>query len=89
MLGANTMLVNVMPVRAGRAGGAALLSGLLNAVTYAGAAAATWGTGLAAGRWGWGAVFALWLAMAGAALAVSAACTGRWQRFAQSCDGEG
>lgn len=89
MLGANTMLVNVMPVRAGRAGGAALLSGLLNAVTYAGAAVATWGTGLAAGRWGWGAVFALWLAMAGAALAVSAACTGRWQRFAQSCGGEG
>ena len=33
MLGVNTMFINVMPVRAGRLGGAAILSGTLNAVT--------------------------------------------------------
>lgn len=85
MLGVNTMLINVMPVRAGRKGGAALLSGVLNAMTYAGAAA-TWGFGAAAGRWGWGAVFTLWLAMAGLAFAVSMLCIRRWGRFAATCD---
>ena len=81
MLGVNTLFVNVMPVRAGRSGGAAALSGLLNAVTYTGAAAATWGIGAAAGRWGWNAVFALWLAMALLSLAVTLCCAGRWARF--------
>lgn len=86
MLGINTMLINVMPVRAGRGGGAALLSGSLNAMTYAGAAAATWGFGAAAGQWGWSAVFTLWLVMAALGLAVSALCIRRWGRFAAACD---
>lgn len=82
MLGINTMFINVMPVRAGRKGGAAMLSGTLNAITYLGAAAATWGIGSAAGAWGWGAVFVLWLIMAVLALAVSTLAAGRWARFA-------
>lgn len=86
MLGINTMLISVMPVRAGRNGGAAMLSGLLNAVTYLGAAAATWGIGGAADAFGWGAVFALWLVMALAGLLLSLALSGRWGRFADRCD---
>lgn len=86
MLGVNAMFVNVMPVRAGRAGGAALLSGVLNALTYAGSAAVTWGAGAAAGRWGWNAVLMLWLGMAAAAFAVSAGAARRWGRFAAACD---
>lgn len=82
MLGINTMFINVMPVRAGRKGGAAVLSGTLNAVTYLGAAAATWGIGSAAGVWGWSAAFALWLIMAVLGLAVSAVTAGRWAWFA-------
>lgn len=82
MLGINTMLINVMPVRAGRRGGAAVLSGSLNAVTYVGAAVATWGFGSAAETFGWGAVFLLWLMMAAAALTVSLALASRWARFA-------
>ena len=82
MLGINTMFINVMPVRAGRKGGAAVLSGTLNAVTYLGAAAATWGIGSAAGVWGWSAAFALWLLMAALGLAVSAVTAGRWALFA-------
>lgn len=82
MLGINTLFINVMPVRAGRAGGAAALSGMLNAVTYLGAAAATWGVGAAAGAWGWGAVFLLWLVMALVSLAAVWCCAGRWARFA-------
>lgn len=82
MLGINTLFINVIPVRAGRSGGAAALSGLLNAVTYLGAAAATWGVGAAAGAWGWSAVFTLWLAMALVSLGAVWFCTGRWARFA-------
>lgn len=86
MLGINTIFINVMPVRAGHSGGAALLSGALNAVTYLGAAAATWGVGASAGLWGWGAVFLLWILMSGAALCVSAACVNRWTRFVRQRD---
>lgn len=81
MLGINTLFINVIPVRAGRSGGAAALSGLLNAVTYVGAAAATWGVGAAADSWGWSAVFILWLAMAVVSLVTVLLCAGRWARF--------
>lgn len=88
MLGINTLFINVMPVRAGRTGGAAALSGVLNAVTYLGAAAATWGVGAAADTWGWGVVFALWLAMAFISLVIVCAYAGRWARFANTQEDE-
>lgn len=88
MLGINTMFINVIPVKAGKRGGAAILSGTLNAVTYFGAAAATWGIGSAAERLGWNAVFLLWLGMAALALAVCALLSGRWARFTASQEGE-
>ncbi len=84
MLGINTMFINIMPVRAGRKGGAAVLSGSLNAVTYFGAALATWCIGNAAGDFGWNAVFLLWLGMAILALVVSLLVAGRWAGFTAS-----
>ena len=87
MLGVNTMFINVIPVKAGRHGGASMLSGTLNAVTYLGAAAATWGIGAAAEGCGWNAVFLLWLVMALLALLVSALLAGRWVRYLKSSEG--
>lgn len=87
MLGVNTMFINVIPVKAGRHGGASMLSGTLNAVTYLGAAAATWGIGAAAEGCGWNAVFLLWLGMALLALLVSALLAGRWGRYLKSSEG--
>ena len=87
MLGVNTMFINVIPVKAGRHGGASMLSGTLNAVTYLGAAAATWGIGAAAEGCGWNAVFLLWLGMALLALLVSALPAGRWGRYLKSSEG--
>ena len=78
MLVVNTMFINVIPVKAGRHGGASMLSGTLNAVTYLGAAAATWGIGAAAEGFGWNAVFLLWLVMAMLALLVSALLAGQF-----------
>lgn len=88
MLGINTMFINVMPVRVGRRAGAAFLSGSLNAITYLGAAIATWGIGAAAQGFGWGAVLALWAVMAGTALAVCLLLVRRWGRFALACETE-
>ena len=87
MLGVNTMFINVIPVKAGRHGGASMLSGTLNAVTYLGAAAATWGIGAAAEGCGWNAVFLLWLGMAMLALLVSALLAGRWGEYLKSSEG--
>ena len=88
MLGINTMFINVMPVRAGRRAGAAFLSGSLNAITYLGAAIATWGIGAAAQGFGWGAVLVLWAVMAGTALAVCLLLARRWGRFVLECETE-
>ena len=87
MLGVNTMFINVIPVKAGRHGGASMLSGTLNAVTYLGAAAATWGIGAAAEGCGWNAVFLLWIVMAMLALLVSALLAGRWSEYLKSSEG--
>ena len=87
MLGVNTMFINVIPVKSGRHGGASMLSGTLNAVTYLGAAAATWGIGAAAEGCGWNAVFLLWLGMAMFALLVSTLLAGRWGRYLKSSEG--
>ena len=87
MLGVNTMFINVIPVKAGRHGGASMLSGTLNAVTYLGAAAATWGIGAAAEGCGWNAVFLLWLVMAMLALLVSTLLAGRWGEYLKSSEG--
>ena len=87
MLGVNTMFINVILVKAGRHGGASMLSGTLNAVTYLGAAAATWGIGAAAEGCGWNAVFLLWLVMAMLALLVSALLAGRWGEYLKSSEG--
>ena len=88
MLGVNTMFINVMPVRIGRSSGAAVISGSLNAITYLGAAIATWGIGAAAEGFGWGAVFVLWAVMAAAALAVCLLLAGPWRRFARAREAE-
>lgn len=88
MLGVNTMFINVMPVKIGRSSGAAVLSGSLNAITYLGAALATWGIGAAAEGFGWGAVFVLWAVMAGTALAVCLLLARPWGRFVRKCEME-
>lgn len=84
MLGINTMFISVIPVRAGRKGGAAMISGTLNTVTYLGAAAATWGIGSVAQSFGWGAVFTLWLVMAVPSLVVCILCAKRWNNFVET-----
>lgn len=86
MLGVNTMFINVLPVKAGRSSGAAALSGALNAITYLGAAASTWGIGRTAEQSGWHAVFRLWISMAILSLLVTALLANRWAQFLRSSE---
>lgn len=81
MLGINTMLIGVIPVKAGVKGNAAAISGILNAVTYLGAAASTWGIGLFVERLGWTATALLWLGFAGVAVLFCMLPVGTWARY--------
>ena len=81
MLGINTMFINVIPVRVGAHGGAAMISGMLNAITYFGAAATTWGIGSIAEGFGWNAVFMLCLGMTLPALIVCCFLANNWKSF--------
>ena len=81
MLGINTMFINVIPVRVGAHGGAAMISGMLNAMTYFGAAAVTWGIGSIAEGFGWNAVFMLCLGMTLPALIVCYLLANNLEKF--------
>ena len=53
----STMLLSLLPLRFRRQGQTATVTGILNAVTYAGSALSSIGFGALSTRWGWNAVF--------------------------------
>ena len=67
-LAINTLLVSILPLRFERYGRASSLSGALNAVAYAGSAAAAAAIGFLSQRFGWGATIFSWLAITVVAL---------------------
>lgn len=62
-LAINTLLVSILPLRFERYGRASSLSGALNAVAYAGSAAAAAAIGFLSQNFGWGATIFSWLAI--------------------------
>lgn len=77
-LAINTLFVSILPLRFVQHGRASTLSGTLNAVAYAGSAAAA-AIGFLSERFGWGAKVASWLI--GMALALVMCIAGRHARF--------
>ena len=71
----STMLLSLLPLRFRRQGQTATVTGILNAVTYAGSALSSIGFGALSTRWGWNAVFLAWCA--DAALGAVACLFGR------------
>ena len=67
-LAINTLLVSILPLRFERYGRSSSLSGALNAVAYAGSAAAAAAIGFLSQRFGWGATIFSWLAITVVAL---------------------
>lgn len=56
----STMLLSLLPLRFRSQGQTATVTGILNAVTYAGSALSSTGFGALSTRWGWNAVFLAW-----------------------------
>lgn len=81
MLGINTLLLNVVPVRAGKHGNAAAISGTLNAIAYLGAALSTWGIGAAIEGFGWTITILIWLAFAGIGAIICIKPIKQWNKF--------
>ena len=83
MEGINMMIVSLFPMRFGKYGRTATISGFFNFITYAGTAISTYGVGLLAERFGWGSALLAWVTLAAAALLICIAVA-RVQRREQA-----
>ncbi|MBR1835995.1 MAG: MFS transporter [Kiritimatiellae bacterium] len=84
MHGANLMLIGELPGRFARYGRVGAVSGVLNAFTYVGAAVSIYGFAALHERFdGWRPVFAVWIAVLAAGIAMLACAWRRWRRFAK------
>lgn len=82
MFAVNVMLITLVPLRFAKTGRVSTIGGLLNAVAYIGCGALN----LLAGKLlelgdGWNALFVLWIALALAAVLVSAVCIPLWRKY--------
>lgn len=83
MYGVNMMLISYVPKRFEPYGRVAFVSGFLNACTYLGSAAASFGFAAAAEAIGWRATILLWLGIALAAGLACLFCVRKWTKFLQ------
>lgn len=74
MVGANIMLINLIPVHFGPIGRASSVTGILNCAAYVGSALSSFGVGAVAQSFGWSS--AIWVWVAFSLLALLAACIG-------------
>lgn len=82
MFAVNVMLITLVPLRFAKTGRVSTIGGLLNAVAYIGCGALN----LLAGKLlelgsGWNALFVFWIALALAAVLVSAVCIPLWRKY--------
>jgi OPA family glycerol-3-phosphate transporter-like MFS transporter len=81
MHGINLMLITVVPKRFVKTGKVSTVSGILNACTYVGASASTYGFAVLAERFGWDFTLLSWLLISAAGAAVCGVCAPIWKRF--------
>ena len=81
MHGVNLMLVCMLPPFFQRWGKVSTVSGLLNACTYIGSAASTYGIALLSEGIGWQSTIMLWFGVAAAGGVICMACLPAWKRF--------
>ena len=81
MHGINLMLISIVPKRFLKSGKVATYSGILNACTYIGASAATYGFAAIAENYGWNVTIVTWIAISIAGLAVCLVAAPLWKKF--------
>lgn len=86
MMGINTLVISIIPVRLGRKGGASTISGVLNAIAYLGCAFSTWGIGWCVERFGWQVTTLAWVLLAVAALLFTLTAIKPWKNWCQRFD---
>lgn len=84
MVGANIMLINLMPIHFGAIGRASSVTGILNCSAYVGSALSSYGIGTVADSCGWTSAIWVWVAFSLLALLAALSGSGRWGKFEQS-----
>ena len=84
MVGANIMLVNLMPIHFGAIGRASSVTGILNCAAYVGSALSSFGIGAVADSFGWTSAIWVWVAFSMLALLAALGGSGRWGRYERS-----
>lgn len=80
MHGVNLILICMLPPLFKGSGGVSTVSGILNACTYVGSAASTYGIAAVSEKFGWNVTVAVWLLIALCGTAVCTLCIKPWQR---------
>ena len=83
MHGVNLMLITRAPIHFARFGKISTMSGLLNAFTYIGSAASTYGFALLSDRFGWYFTIGSWVVTAGAGMLLCLTLTKKWKKFTE------
>ena len=88
MLAINTMLVSLVPVRFGRFGKTATMSGIFNSMAYIGCAISNYLIGYLSEIFGWNTTIIVWVVCCVLAAAGCMCASARWKRFsAAECVG--
>ena len=86
MHGVNLMLVCMVPAFFKKRGNVSTVSGVINACTYVGSAASSYGIALLSERIGWHATVMVWVWIAAAGTALSLLTARPWHRFTKNYD---
>ena len=77
------MLITRAPIHFARYGKISTMSGLLNAFTYIGSAASTYGFAWLSDRFGWYFTIGSWVVTAGAGMMLCLCLTKKWKKFTE------
>lgn len=82
----NHLYLTLAPLRFGRFGRTATVTGLINAITYLGCAISTYGFGWLSELYGWSNTVFAWIGIAAAAIIVSILMSKKWGAFTKEDD---
>jgi OPA family glycerol-3-phosphate transporter-like MFS transporter len=86
MHGVNLMLVCMVPPYFKSTGKVSTVSGVLNAATYVGSAASTYGIAVLSDALGWDATILIWLGIAACGAAICLLCRNAWNKYKTSLE---
>ncbi len=81
MQGINLMLISMVPLHFSKIGKVSAMTGILNATSYVGCAASTYGFAAVSERFGWNAVIILWCAVTFLGAAFLLPVCRKWKKF--------